>query len=138
MSTNNMKSRPSPAPARPTDASLEEDAIVLRQADDRGLAPLRLPFARQPLEQPRAERVDGADAGHVDRSGAGLRGFAGDAIDERLQFAGIGGNPGASCRDLKTIALKSTGQQDFAHGIGSLRLRRTAKPGVFLPSHALE
>ena len=98
------------------------------QPENDGLAPRRSSLAGEALEQPGAERVELAHAGHVDRDILGLGGFAGDAVDQGLELAGMRRGPGAEGEQLETLSLQLAFQQDFAHGNAPSRPCRKAEP----------
>ena len=95
---------------------LEQAAVVRREPEDDRLAPGRGSLAGEALEQPGAERVELAHAGHVDRHILGFGGFAGNAIDQSFKLSGVRCGPGSEGEQLETLSLQLAFQQDFAHG----------------------
>ncbi len=94
---------------------VHQRAVVFLEPRHRGLAAARGKAARQPLQQPGAERVEPVDPAHIDDDAFDAAGVPGRGIDLRLQAAGVLGHPGAGTGELEPLALCRAFKQYAAH-----------------------
>jgi hypothetical protein len=93
---------------------LDEAAVAVGQADDRGLEAGRARGAHQALDQPGAERVEPLDPHQVDRDARRLGSPPRGGDHQGLELVRVLDRPGAGGRELEALAR----QRRVEHGLG--------------------
>ena len=89
---------------------LEQSLVVAGHCNKSRLTALLAPAARQPFQQPCAERVEFSNAAHVDRDVAHAGEFRRHGGHQLLNRIGVGDRPRALGDNLKAVAFRRAGK----------------------------